>query len=192
MSDPVVPAKKSKKRKTEEAAQAASTAPETAAAVPAEGVKPKKRKKAAAEAEISTPKPVAEAISNSSTASDDTTVAEVFPARLLISDCCRSLEYTHTRLLVALQVAQAAQCVQVAPPADPLAVANFRLCAASKAKLAEKGIAALFPIQAQTLSHTLDGFDVVGRARCSLDMFCLLMDLASYATCALPAATSDC
>ena len=44
-------------------------------------------------------------------------------------------------------------------------MANFRLCAASKAKLAEKGIAALFPIQAQTLAHTLDGFDVVGRAR---------------------------
>ena len=50
-------------------------------------------------------------------------------------------------------------------PADPLALDNFRLSPAVKALLREKGIDALFSIQAQTLTSVLDGFDLVGRAR---------------------------
>jgi len=53
----------------------------------------------------------------------------------------------------------------VAP--DPLAVDNFRLSPQVKAVLKKKGIGALFDIQAQTLSHVLDGKDLLGRARYS-------------------------
>ena len=49
--------------------------------------------------------------------------------------------------------------------ADPLALDNFRLTAGVKGLLREKGIQSLFSIQAQTLNHVLDGFDLVGRAR---------------------------
>ena len=52
-------------------------------------------------------------------------------------------------------------------PADPLALDNFRLSPAVKALLREKGIESLFSIQAQTLTSVLDGFDLVGRARCA-------------------------
>lgn len=50
-------------------------------------------------------------------------------------------------------------------PANPLAVDNFRLSPEVKAVLKKKGIDALFDIQAQTLSHVLDGKDLLGRAR---------------------------
>jgi ATP-dependent RNA helicase DDX21 len=48
---------------------------------------------------------------------------------------------------------------------NPLAVDNFRLSPQVKAVLKKKGIEALFDIQAQTLSHVLDGKDLLGRAR---------------------------
>lgn len=55
--------------------------------------------------------------------------------------------------------------VEVAKPADPFALDNFRLTDKVKLLLREKGIEALFNIQAQTLNPLLDGFDLVGRAR---------------------------
>jgi len=61
--------------------------------------------------------------------------------------------------------ADSEQFVEVAKPADPLALDNFRLSDSVKALLREKGIEALFSIQAHTLNHVLDGFDLVGRAR---------------------------
>ncbi len=61
--------------------------------------------------------------------------------------------------------ADSEQFVEVAKPADPLAVDNFRLSDKVKALLREKGIEALFSIQAHTLNHLLDGYDLVGRAR---------------------------
>ncbi|XP_030947050.1 DEAD-box ATP-dependent RNA helicase 7 [Quercus lobata] len=48
---------------------------------------------------------------------------------------------------------------------DPNAVSRFRISAPLKAKLKEKGIEALFPIQAMTFDTILDGSDLVGRAR---------------------------
>lgn len=45
------------------------------------------------------------------------------------------------------------------------AVSNFRISDPLKAKLKEKGIEALFPIQATTFDMVLDGADLVGRAR---------------------------
>ena len=51
------------------------------------------------------------------------------------------------------------------PPADPLSLENFPLSPEIKAALGKKGIASLFDIQAQTLSHVLSGKDVLGRAR---------------------------
>lgn len=52
-----------------------------------------------------------------------------------------------------------------APASNPLAVDNFRLSPQVKAVLKNKGIESLFDIQAQTLSHVLDGKDLLGRAR---------------------------
>ena len=52
-----------------------------------------------------------------------------------------------------------------AKPANPLALDNFRLSAPVKSLLRAKGFDTLFDIQAQTLNHLLDGFDLVGRAR---------------------------
>ncbi|KAK7314919.1 hypothetical protein VNO77_33449 [Canavalia gladiata] len=48
---------------------------------------------------------------------------------------------------------------------DPNAVSKFRISEPLKAKLKEKGIEALFPIQAMTFNTILDGSDLVGRAR---------------------------
>ncbi|KAI9076706.1 hypothetical protein K1719_041346 [Acacia pycnantha] len=48
---------------------------------------------------------------------------------------------------------------------DPNAVSNFRISAPLRAKLKEKGIESLFPIQAMTFDTVLDGADLVGRAR---------------------------
>ncbi|CAL0303555.1 unnamed protein product [Lupinus luteus] len=48
---------------------------------------------------------------------------------------------------------------------NPNAVSNFRISEPLKAKLKEKGIEALFPIQAMTFDIILDGDDLVGRAR---------------------------
>ncbi|KAJ0238191.1 DEAD-box ATP-dependent RNA helicase 7 [Hirschfeldia incana] len=48
---------------------------------------------------------------------------------------------------------------------NPNAVSNFRMSDPLKAKLKEKGIEALFPIQASTFDMVLDGADLVGRAR---------------------------
>ncbi|KAF7073705.1 hypothetical protein CFC21_078653 [Triticum aestivum] len=50
-------------------------------------------------------------------------------------------------------------------PADPNALANFRISEKLKDKLKSKGINALFPIQATTFALVLDGNDLVGRAR---------------------------
>ena len=64
--------------------------------------------------------------------------------------------------------AESEQCaldISDSKPADPLAIDNFRLSPAVKALLRQKGIEALFHIQAQTLTSVLDGFDLVGRAR---------------------------
>ena len=53
------------------------------------------------------------------------------------------------------------------PPAsaDRHALSSFALSERIKAKLRESGIAALFPIQAQTFNLVMDGKDVIGRAR---------------------------
>jgi ATP-dependent RNA helicase DDX21 len=48
---------------------------------------------------------------------------------------------------------------------DPNAVSKFRISAPLRAKLKEKGIEALFTIQAMTFDTILDGSDLVGRAR---------------------------
>ena len=61
--------------------------------------------------------------------------------------------------------AEAAPAPAPAKPANPLALDNFRLSAPVKSLLRAKGFDTLFDIQAQTLNHLLDGFDLVGRAR---------------------------
>lgn len=66
-----------------------------------------------------------------------------------------------------LQVAPAAAAPPAAAAADPLALDNFPLAGGLKELLRGKGIASLFPIQAQTLASVLDGADLVGRARCA-------------------------
>ncbi|XP_028756428.1 DEAD-box ATP-dependent RNA helicase 7-like [Neltuma alba] len=48
---------------------------------------------------------------------------------------------------------------------DPNAISNFRISKPLRAKLKEKGIESLFPIQAMTFDTILDGSDLVGRAR---------------------------
>ncbi|KAF5480313.1 hypothetical protein F2P56_001073 [Juglans regia] len=48
---------------------------------------------------------------------------------------------------------------------DPNAVSIFRISEQLRAKLKEKGIESLFPIQAMTFDTILDGSDLVGRAR---------------------------
>ncbi|KAG6721070.1 hypothetical protein I3843_03G093300 [Carya illinoinensis] len=48
---------------------------------------------------------------------------------------------------------------------DPNAVSRFRISEQLRAKLKEKGIESLFPIQAMTFDTILDGSDLVGRAR---------------------------
>ncbi|XP_028797452.1 DEAD-box ATP-dependent RNA helicase 7 [Neltuma alba] len=48
---------------------------------------------------------------------------------------------------------------------NPNAISNFRISAPLRAKLKEKGIESLFPIQAMTFATILDGSDLVGRAR---------------------------
>ncbi|XP_020208765.1 DEAD-box ATP-dependent RNA helicase 7 [Cajanus cajan] len=50
-------------------------------------------------------------------------------------------------------------------PEDPNAVSNFRISDPLRAKLKDKGIESLFPIQAMTFDTVLDGSDLVGRAR---------------------------
>ncbi|XP_062073334.1 DEAD-box ATP-dependent RNA helicase 7 [Humulus lupulus] len=47
----------------------------------------------------------------------------------------------------------------------PNAISKYRISEPLKAKLKEKGIEALFPIQAMTFDIVLDGCDLVGRAR---------------------------
>ena len=143
----VAPVKISKKKSKRRAADVPETAmvPEAPpAVVAADDSAPKKRKKVKAsapeaekpakkarvpKAEVQAAKTEAQTTSNTSTASDDTTVGE-----------------------------------EVAP-ADPLAITNFELNPATRSRLLEKGIKALFPIQAQTLDHCIKGFDMVGRAR---------------------------
>ena len=66
-----------------------------------------------------------------------------------------------------LQVAPAAAAPPAAAARDPLALDNFPLAEGLKDLLRGKGIATLFPIQAQTLASVLDGADLVGRARCA-------------------------
>ena len=70
-------------------------------------------------------------------------------------------------------------------PEDPLALDNFRLSPAVKALLREKGIGALFSIQAQTLTSVLDGFDLVGRAR-----YAPGHSLLAYAACCVLCSSS--
>ena len=48
---------------------------------------------------------------------------------------------------------------------DPNAVSKFRISEPLRARLKEKGISSLFPIQAMTFDTVYDGFDLVGRAR---------------------------
>uniref|UniRef100_A0A1J3ISD9 RNA helicase n=1 Tax=Noccaea caerulescens TaxID=107243 RepID=A0A1J3ISD9_NOCCA len=55
--------------------------------------------------------------------------------------------------------------VEDVPVDNPNAVSNFRISAPLREKLKEKGIEALFPIQATTFGMVLDGADLVGRAR---------------------------
>ena len=74
-------------------------------------------------------------------------------------------------LLVKLQVNSCRQQCKAIPsqlhsiPAQRLLHTDRRLSPPVKEALRKKGITALFDIQAQTLVHSLDGFDVVGRAR---------------------------
>lgn len=64
-------------------------------------------------------------------------------------------------------------------PADPNALANFRISEPLQQRLKSKGIKALFPIQATTFDLVLDGNDLVGRARTgqvtSPFVFCLVL-----------------
>lgn len=48
---------------------------------------------------------------------------------------------------------------------DPNAVTRFRISEPLRARLKEKGISSLFPIQAMTFDTVYDGSDLVGRAR---------------------------
>lgn len=48
---------------------------------------------------------------------------------------------------------------------SPNAVSQFRISQPLRAKLKEKGIESLFPIQAMTFDTILDGSDLVGQAR---------------------------
>ena len=65
----------------------------------------------------------------------------------------------------AIAAAETSGAEEPKAEADPLAVDNFELSRGVKSLLLSKGIAALFPIQAQTLGIALEGLDVVGRAR---------------------------
>ncbi|GHP03794.1 hypothetical protein PPROV_000254900 [Pycnococcus provasolii] len=49
--------------------------------------------------------------------------------------------------------------------ADPLAISNFRISEKVKKVLTDKGIKALFPIQAKTFNPIYDGMDLTGRAK---------------------------
>lgn len=72
--------------------------------------------------------------------------------------------------------AEVEQEEEVSKKEDPNAISNFRISEPLRAKLKEKGIESLFPIQAMTFDTILDGSDLVGRARtgqvCS--WFCIL------------------
>ncbi|KAJ1402547.1 RNA-binding domain superfamily [Sesbania bispinosa] len=57
------------------------------------------------------------------------------------------------------------QVQEVKKKEDPNAVSKFRISESLRAKLKEKGIESLFPIQAMTFDTILDGSDLVGRAR---------------------------
>ena len=76
-----------------------------------------------------------------------------------------------------LQIAAAGSppAAPVTAAKDPLALDNFPLAGGIKELLRGKGIAALFPIQAQTLQAVLDGADLVGRARCAARPLCALL-----------------
>ena len=65
----------------------------------------------------------------------------------------------------AAEPAPAAAGTEPAAAEDPLSLDNFALSPSIVAALRAKGVASLFPIQAQTFAHVLAGFDVVGRAR---------------------------
>ncbi|XP_038876470.1 DEAD-box ATP-dependent RNA helicase 7 [Benincasa hispida] len=55
--------------------------------------------------------------------------------------------------------------VEKEPEEDPNAVTRFRISEPLRARLKEKGISSLFPIQAMTFDTVYDGSDLVGRAR---------------------------
>ncbi|KAJ1423873.1 RNA-binding domain superfamily [Sesbania bispinosa] len=57
------------------------------------------------------------------------------------------------------------QMQEVKKKEDPNAISKFRISESLRAKLKEKGIESLFPIQAMTFDTILDGSDLVGRAR---------------------------
>ncbi|KAJ7970049.1 DEAD-box ATP-dependent RNA helicase [Quillaja saponaria] len=54
---------------------------------------------------------------------------------------------------------------EVVKAEDPNAISKFRISEPLRAKLKDKGIESLFPIQAMTFDTVLDGSDLVGRAR---------------------------
>lgn len=58
---------------------------------------------------------------------------------------------------------------------DPNALSRFRISEPLKAKLNEKGINSLFPIQATTFDTILDGSDLVGRARTGQVIYKLIL-----------------
>ena len=58
---------------------------------------------------------------------------------------------------------------------NPFAVTKFRISENIRLKLKQKGIEALFPIQAQTFDIVVDGNDLVGRARTGQVSFCPLV-----------------
>ena len=135
-------------------------------------VKPKKAKKAANGAEEAAPKKKKRKVSADGAATEPVkkkrkAKIEEQPPSSAASDSADSEQF-----LEVLPEAAAEEEAAAATPADPLALDNFRLSEGVKGLLREKGIQALFSIQAQTLVHLLDGFDLVGRARC---VFCTVL-----------------
>ena len=88
---------------------------------------------------------------------------EELPPSSAASDSADSEQFVEiTTPTATVSAAAAAASAAPATPADPLALDNFRLTKGVKALLREKGIQALFTIQAETLNHVLDGNDLVG------------------------------
>ncbi|KQJ91093.1 DEAD-box ATP-dependent RNA helicase 7 [Brachypodium distachyon] len=147
-------ASKKAKRKQLKAETAAAEAMETASS----GKKEKKEKKRKAK-EPSPPPPASDEEERSSTSSDSEPAPAAKKAKKEKKDKKKKSEE---------EVDDDGELTASGgdeDPADPNALANFRISEPLKQKLKSKGINALFPIQATTFGLVLDGHDLVGRAR---------------------------